>query len=127
MRIFEELLLLERLDYLIRTRATGSPLQLAARLEISERNVYRLLNQLRDMGFPIAYDKQVDAYFYTEKVRIEISIAVGAEKLVSIRGGENKENLFFVLPNFGSTEHELCSAFNPVAFRARGGKGAGGS
>ena len=62
MNIFTDLFLLQRIDHLIRTRATGTPVQLAERLDISERKLYRLMGELRDQGFPITYDKQADTY-----------------------------------------------------------------
>lgn len=93
MNLFSDLFLLERLDHLIRTRATGTPIQLASRLDTSERNVYRLIGKLRDMGFPINYDKNYDSYYYDEPVLLRIDITVGHEKLLAIHGGEKKFNL----------------------------------
>jgi hypothetical protein len=109
-RIFDELFLFQRIDHLIRTRATGTPAQLASRLNICERDVYRLLADLRDQGFPIAYDKQADTYYYMEPVKLDISIVVGGEKLLCIQGGEKKFNFFSPLPDFGSEGEHLCNA-----------------
>jgi predicted DNA-binding transcriptional regulator YafY len=86
MNIFQELYLLQRIDYLVRTRATGTPVQLASRLNSSERKVYRIIGALRDLGFPIAYDKQGDTYYYKAPVKIDFSIEVGSEKLITIHG-----------------------------------------
>lgn len=127
MKVFEELFLLQRVDYLIRTRATGTPAQLARRLETCERNIFRLIGQLRDIGFPILYDKKLETYFYAEPVKLEISIAVGAEMLLHIRGGERNSDFLNQLPISGSDIKELCTASVPFAFRARGGAEAGGS
>lgn len=88
MQIFEDLFLLQRIDHLIRTRATGKPEQLASRLGVSERKIYRLIGSLRDQGFPISYNKREDTYYYDDEVRLEFSIVVGHEKLLLIRGGE---------------------------------------
>lgn len=90
MQIFEDLFLLQRVDHLIRTRATGCPSKLATRLGISERQIYRLIGALREQGFPIAYDKQADTYYYEDLVKIEFSIMVGKENLLAIHGGEKK-------------------------------------
>ncbi|MCK6690901.1 MAG: hypothetical protein L6Q97_02235 [Thermoanaerobaculia bacterium] len=127
MKIFEDLFLLQRVDYLIRTRATGTPAQLARRLETCERNIFRLIGQLRDIGLPILYDKKLETYYYAEPVKLEFSIAVGAEMLLQIRGGEGNLYFFDQLPISGSDNKELCTASTPVAFRARGGGGAGES
>jgi predicted DNA-binding transcriptional regulator YafY len=86
MQIFDDLILLERLNYLIRIKGTGTPAQLAARLGASERNTYRLISKLRDQGFPIAYDKKSDSYYYTAPVKMQFEIAVGDQKLFKITG-----------------------------------------
>lgn len=39
----------EQLKWLVQTKSTGSPLQLAQKLEVFERTVYRLLDMLREL------------------------------------------------------------------------------
>lgn len=107
-KIFNDLYLLQRVDHLIRTRATGAPAQLAARLNTCERDIYRLIADLRDQGFPIAYDRHDDTYYYVKPVKLDISIVVGTEKLLTIQGGEKKYNFFERLPDFGSREIHFC-------------------
>jgi hypothetical protein len=46
---------LERLDNLIRTRATGSPIQLAHRLCISRSGLYNYISLLKELGAPVIY------------------------------------------------------------------------
>ena len=46
-------------------KATGSPSELACRLDISERMAYNYLNLMKDMGAPIEYDSGRKSYFYT--------------------------------------------------------------
>lgn len=88
--IFEELFLLQRVDHLIRARATGTPMEFASRLSICQRDVYRLIANLKEQGFPIAYDRDADTYYYIEPVKLDICIMVGTEKLLTIQGGEKK-------------------------------------
>ena len=59
---------LESLDYLIRTRSTGTPSMLSSRLGISERTLYDYLETMRALGAPISYSKRNRSYFYTEQV-----------------------------------------------------------
>lgn len=125
-KIFDDFFLLQQIDHLIRTRATGTPGQLAARLGCCERDAYRLISNLRDQGFPIAYDRQADTYYYMEPVKLDISIVVGAEKLLSIRGGEKKINFFDLLPDLGSEDKQLCSASWPMQFARAESEDAGG-
>lgn len=39
----------DRIKLLVQTKSTGSPVQLAQRLEVSERTVYRLLDATREL------------------------------------------------------------------------------
>ncbi|QEC52448.1 HTH domain-containing protein [Anseongella ginsenosidimutans] len=55
---------LEYLDSLVRKKATGSPEELAKKLRISVRSVHVWIDKLKDMGAPIAYDKQRRTYCY---------------------------------------------------------------
>ncbi len=57
---------LERIDHLIRIKGTGSPADLAKRLNMSQRNIYQYLNLMRDMGAPIKFDPFRETYFYSE-------------------------------------------------------------
>ena len=58
---------LETLDYLIRSKRTGAPRDLARRLKISERTLYDFLEVMRSLGAPIEYCKLTKTYYYTEK------------------------------------------------------------
>ena len=58
MKFLEQMQLLERIDQLIKLKATGTPAELAARLGVSERTVYNILETLRDLGVAINYNKQ---------------------------------------------------------------------
>lgn len=115
MNIFNDLFLLQGLDHLIRTRATGNPVRLAGRLDVCERTVYRLINKLRDAGLPIAYDKETETYYYEQPVQIRIDIQVNGDCLLRINGGI-KLNLNFGEPLtiFGSDGSELCNVLRPM-------------
>ena len=58
---------LERIDRLIRIKGTGTPAELAARLKMSERNIYQYLNLMRDLGAPIKFDPSRETYYYSEE------------------------------------------------------------
>ncbi|MCU0451583.1 MAG: hypothetical protein MUC97_17355 [Bernardetiaceae bacterium] len=61
---------LERIDALIRRRATGTPDQLAQKLGICRATWFEWLEQLRtDLGLPIAYDPAAQTYYYTRPGR----------------------------------------------------------
>jgi predicted DNA-binding transcriptional regulator YafY len=87
MQIFDDLFYFQRIDHLIRTRATGSPDDLARRIGLSRRHLLRLISALREQGFPIAFDKCRNTYYYTESVKIRFEVIVGDDELFRIQGG----------------------------------------
>lgn len=57
--------ILIRIDELIRTKLTGTPKQLAQKLEISERSVhYYIAFMKNEMKAPIVYDSKNETYLY---------------------------------------------------------------
>ena len=96
MKIFEDLNLLQRLNLLIRTKATGSPCELGEKLDLSERQTRRIIEEMKDTGLPIEYNKQERSYCYTKSVlmKFEIFVVEGDEKK-KILGGEKKDFNFF--------------------------------
>ncbi len=101
MKLIEQLRLLERLDQLIRLKATGTPKQLARRIQMSERKLYRLIQELKDLGFPIEYCKACQCYQYTEEVKLQVEIQIADEAMVKIKGGQNLTSFLDPLTNFG--------------------------
>jgi len=66
MKIHTQIERLKRLNSLIKRKATGTPLQLAERLNVSKSTANRLIAELRDRGAPILYCKHSQCYKYTE-------------------------------------------------------------
>ena len=69
MRLIEKIHQIERIDNLIRRKATGSPKQLATRLSISERAVYDCIDLMKTMNAPIYYCRSKGSYCYDEPVK----------------------------------------------------------
>ena len=67
---------LRHADQLIRMEATGAPRLFAQKLGISESYLYWVLDEMRDMGLPLSYNKSRLTYFYTRPVRLRIEISV---------------------------------------------------
>ncbi|MBX9783112.1 MAG: HTH domain-containing protein [Chitinophagaceae bacterium] len=61
-----------RIDYLIARRATGTPQELADKLEISESTLYEYISVMKDLGAPIKYDKFKNTYYYEVSGRFKI-------------------------------------------------------
>jgi predicted DNA-binding transcriptional regulator YafY len=64
MNKFEKACIKERLIKLSRMRSTGTPAQLAAKFEISERTVKRIIRELREEGEDLRFDHGSVSYVY---------------------------------------------------------------
>lgn len=73
MRFVEQLKVLDRLDQLIRLKGTGNYQTLADRLGISARNVYYLIDVLKELGAKIAYCKDRKSFYYLNEVKFSFS------------------------------------------------------
>ncbi len=65
-KLTQQIAVLERIDQLIRLKATGRPKQLADRLEVSEATVFRMIETMKELNAPICYDLSRQSYVYTE-------------------------------------------------------------
>lgn len=101
-KFFEILDLIDRLDGLIRRKATGKPSELARRLNVCERKVYQLIDTLRNLGAPVEYCPHRESYYYTSDVEFRRELFVQRVDAEKIKGGENFLMEFWSL-------HDLCS------------------
>jgi len=69
MNIIEKLELIERVDALTQRKATGTPKDLSNRLSVSTRNVFYIINTMKELGAPISFCKFRNSYFYEEEVK----------------------------------------------------------
>jgi predicted DNA-binding transcriptional regulator YafY len=58
---------LKYIDLLISRSATGTPKNLAQKLNISEITVYRYIREMKELGAPIKYCRSCNSYKYTEE------------------------------------------------------------
>ncbi len=65
---------IEMIQRLIQQRSTGSPSEMAKRLNISVSRLSRIIEELRDQGAPIRYDRQLKTYYYSEPYEIRVSV-----------------------------------------------------
>jgi len=69
----DQINLLDRIDYLIQRHATGTPKQLAHKLNLSERMVYNYILVLKtEFNAPIVYSRTLQSYMYTEQVTFQV-------------------------------------------------------
>ena len=76
MKSMEIIFILERMDQMIRLRATGCPSKFAQRLGVSERTIYNYLRILTDeLGGRIRYSKSFCSYEYEDDQQLDIRIS----------------------------------------------------
>jgi len=64
---------LERLDQLIRMKATGAPKELARKLDISERWLYEYIQFLKiEMNAPVKFNRERSSYEYEVAGRLQL-------------------------------------------------------
>lgn len=70
MDIFDQFTRLKRLDYMVRTRSTGTPAELADKLGISTSQVYQIIRLLKiKWEAPIYYSRTYQSYCYSGNVK----------------------------------------------------------
>ncbi|MDP3467740.1 MAG: HTH domain-containing protein [Daejeonella sp.] len=74
MKLLEQIERINRLHELIKHRRTGTPSQLAQRLNLSTSMVYKLMDELKLRDAPIEYSRQLGTYYYSRSFQMKISI-----------------------------------------------------
>jgi hypothetical protein len=65
MTLIDQIRRIERLDYLIRRRATGTPAELAKKLGMSKSQTYHYLKVFKEnLEAPVFYSRQYQSYCY---------------------------------------------------------------
>jgi len=79
--------MIERIDALIRRKATGTPKELAYRLGISERGLFNTLKLMKEMGGPINYNASRESYVYEYEVIFSIGFCQSNFNQLKFVGG----------------------------------------
>lgn len=87
MNLMNDAEFLARVIGLMKRKSTGDADRFAAKLNISKRSVQRLIQALKDEGYPIEFCKSSDSYILTEPVTYEFRVTVGSHDLMKIKGG----------------------------------------
>jgi len=67
---------LEQIDQLIRQRRTGNAEEFACKLNISRRQVYNWIDDLRSHGLEIAYSRELRSFIYLKPYKIKIAFEI---------------------------------------------------
>jgi predicted DNA-binding transcriptional regulator YafY len=64
------------IDRLIQKKETGNAIQLAKKLDVSERTAKEFIMVMRENGAPIFFDRLVNSYCYTNPGKFNISFII---------------------------------------------------
>lgn len=97
MKTIKNLERLQQLHSLIGKEVTGTPGELAIKMNISERLVFALVEQLREFDANIYYSRKSKTYYYCDDFELRVNISVTVLKnneLTEIFAGRyfSKEN-----------------------------------
>lgn len=67
---------LQQIDQLIRQKRTGNAEELAAKLNISRRQVYYWLEELKSYGLEIDYNRDLKSFVYRKPYEVTIAFTV---------------------------------------------------
>ena len=76
MTFLEQVVLLKRMDALIKRKSTGTPFQLARRLNISRSSVHNYIKILKEFGAPVVYCNRSRSYIYTKRFTLDFNNSV---------------------------------------------------
>lgn len=85
MTIIDRLNIIERIDQLIRQKRTGTTVELARKICLSERQTRRYIEEMRDMGAEIEFCKSQSTFKYTKPLRFNYGFQ--EIELNKIKGG----------------------------------------
>ncbi|MGM0530497.1 MAG: hypothetical protein ACQER7_04030 [Bacteroidota bacterium] len=76
MKALEILERYQKIDRLIKRRNTGNPQTFAKKLGVSKSQLFNYLEELRDRGAEISYNKTLESYIYRKPVEITAVFSV---------------------------------------------------
>lgn len=83
MSLFKYFMRLQYLDFLIRRKATGDQETFARKNNLSKRGLANVLEDMKQMGFPIKFDKCRKSYYYTKDGYMPPSLFIDHEAKLS--------------------------------------------
>jgi biotin operon repressor len=87
MSLFKFLDRVKRIDALVRNKATGTPDELAKKLEISKSMLMLNLSELKKLGVPIEYSTLHRSYIYVTEYKLSIDNLLSRKEYSLIKGG----------------------------------------
>jgi len=83
MSVFKYFLRLQYIDFLIRKKATGDTGTFARKNRLSKSGLANVLKEMKEMGFPIKFDKGKQSYTYTKEGQMVQKLFIDNSNLLS--------------------------------------------
>lgn len=93
MKTLKQLERLRKIHQYIKVANTGTPKEFSKRLNLSESQLYNILEDLKIKGFPIAYSRSLKSYLYENDCELEIVYSIQlltSQEKIKIAGGTIK-------------------------------------
>jgi len=93
MKTIKQLERLRKIHQYIKVANTGTPKEFSKRLNLSESQLYNILDDLKIKGFPIEYSRSLKSYIYDDVCELEIVYSVQlltSQEKINIAGGTLK-------------------------------------
>jgi transcriptional antiterminator len=99
MKTLQQLEKLKQIHKLIQGQNTGSPDELANKLRISRRQLYSIIEYLKEIEAPLSFSRKQNTYYYSSDFDLQVNVKVQVmvnQELKTIYGGHTllKENFF---------------------------------
>jgi hypothetical protein len=111
--LFEEINRLRQIDRLIRLNNTGNAQEFAKKLNLSRRQVYNIIESLKDVGLEIEYNRNISSFVYAKPYKINITFEITElpeNEAIEINAGRIIiKNNFFDNNNATTVVYRFCS------------------
>ncbi len=76
MKTLKQLERLRKAHKLIQHQNTGAPKEFASKLHISERELYRILEYLKEVDAMVSFSRNANSYYYSDDFDLLVNISV---------------------------------------------------
>ena len=108
MGIIEKTLKLESVHNAIKNKITGTPKQIAKKLEISRACLYNYIDDLKSIGAEVEYNRSSQHFFYKNEFNLKIIIEkklLDKSEMQNIKGGNS---FIYFAPSIFLDGKKLC-------------------
>jgi len=104
MKTLKQLERLRKAHKLIQQENTGTPAEFANRLDISRRQLYNIIEYLKEVDAPVQYNRKTNTFYYRYDFDLLVNVSVQVlvkEELITIYAGNTllKENFSIQILN----------------------------